>query len=132
MKDRFLPSLFCIILPIFSVLLIMNIILSSFDKKVWDNVDKHLDEFVYDHTTSNTYHKFILYDKDSTYVCEILLNSSMKYSAVFDDMELVASSVNKFRSGRVYKKLIQRVPEENIYRYKKDETLKKFEKMKKQ
>lgn len=131
MKDRFLPFLFCII--IFSGLLIMNIVLSSFDKKVWDNVDEHLDEFVYDHTTSHTYHKFILYDEDSTYVCEILLNSSIECSAVFDDMELVASSVNKFRSGRVYKKLIQRVPEENIYRYKaKDETLKKFEKMKKQ
>lgn len=131
MKDRFLPLLFCIIIPVFSILLIANIVSSSFDKKVWDNVDKHLDEFVYDHSTSHTYHKFILYDKDSTYVCEILLNSSMKYSAVFDDMELVASSVNKFRSGMVYKKLIQKVPEENIYRLKaKDETLKKFERMK--
>jgi len=131
MKDRFLPFLFCIILPIFSVLLIVNIVSSSFDKKMWDNVDKHLDEFVYDHTTSHTYHKFILYDRDSTYICEILLNSVMEYSAVFDDMELVASSVNKFRSGRVYKKLIQKVPEENIYKSKaKDETLKKFERMK--
>ena len=110
---------------------IINIFTSLSDTRVWNNVDKHLDEFVYDHSSvSKYYHTFNLYDDDSTYVCSAFLNSRYGEVSIFYDDEIIASSINKFRSKRVYKTLIQKVPNEVNNTNRKKETLEHFKNMK--
>ena len=61
-----------------------------------------------------------LYDKDSTYVCEVLLDHHDKDCAVFGDHELLASSFNHFKSKKLYKIFVQKIPKEDIERIEEE------------
>ena len=109
-----------LILPLFAILLFINIVTSTTDIKVWRGVENHLDELVYDHSSDfgngRSCHTFKLYDKDSTVVCKVFLsNFPGKGTCVFDNEDdIVASSFNYYMSKKMYKTLIQRVPAEYI------------------
>ena len=131
MKEDFKFFFCAAILPLFAVLLTINIWTSNSDLKVWKEVDKHADEFVYDHTSDDGWlSSFILYDKDSTYVCDVLLNNIDNRASVFNDHTCIASRFNTMYSKRVYKKLVKNVPVEDLPNNSvKDETLEHFKKM---
>lgn len=120
MKKEIKRILGCIILPLFAVLLFINIVTSTTDIKVWRGVENHLDELVYDHSSDFgnglSCHTFKLYDKNSTFVCSVFIsNFPGKRTCIFDDEgDIVASSFNYYKSKKMYKTLIQRVPAENI------------------
>lgn len=118
-----------VILPLLAVLLTVNIWSSNADLKVWKEVNKHADEFVYDHTSDDGWiSSFILYDKDSTYVCDILLDNRDKKTSVFNGHTCIASRFNTMYSNKVYKKLIKNIPENDICRAVdvRDKTLEHF------
>ena len=93
-----------LILPLFAILLFINIVTSTTDIKVWRGVENHLDELVYDHSSDFgngcSCHTFKLYDKDSTVVCKVFLsNFPGKGTCIFDNKDdIVASSFNYYYS----------------------------------
>lgn len=105
-------------IPIIIVLvitLIVQIAVYFTDRPMWNEVEKHADEFVYDYTSSDKWlSTLILYDKDSTYVCEALLDHHDKDCAIFGDHELLASSFNHFKSKKMYKTFVQKIPKEDL------------------
>ena len=119
--------LFGLILPVCFSFVLGLFILGNVDRKVWNQVDEHIDEFVYDHSTEGVFHIFELRDKDGEYVCEIFLNSRRKTASVFDDYALIASSANIFKNRKTYNYLIKKIPDECIVKdIPKKELLKKF------
>lgn len=127
---RNFKNIFLALSPIFVIIISLEIYIATIDKSVWNEVEKHADEFVYENSTDGRLHTLKLYDKDSTYVCEVFLSSMTHSASVFNDMNCVASSANRYRSKRAYKYFITKVPEENINTgTKKDETLEHFKQM---
>jgi hypothetical protein len=122
-------------IPIIIVLvitLIVQITVYFTDRPMWNEVEKHADEFVYDYTSSDKWlSTLILYDKDSTYVCEALLDHREKDCTIFGDHELLASSFNHFKSKKLYKTFVQKIPKEDfeLIKEKKETVLEHLKRM---
>jgi len=103
------------IIIVLVITLIVQAITYFSDLPMWNQVEKHADEFIYDHTSiDKSLSTLILYDKDSTYVCEVLLSHRDKDCSVFGKHELLASSFNHFKSKKLYKIFVQKIPKEDI------------------
>lgn len=105
-------------IPVVIVLLftlVVETVIYHTDLSMWNGVEKHADEFVYDHTSIDKWlSTLILYDKDSTYVCEVLLDHQEKKCSVFSEHKLLASSINHFKSKKLYKIFVKKIPEDDI------------------
>lgn len=87
------------------------------DYKIWNEVIEHIDEFEIEHISDDG--RFVscnLYDKDSTFVCEVLLYAPFKQASVHKDMTLIANSFNCIKSKKVFNTLYARVPEEQRWK----------------
>ena len=128
MKSRIIYSIIIFISIPLIVILICNIYIATIDRVVWNEVTKHADEFVFDHTSfDGEYITMKLYDKDSVYVCEAFMTVRNHRVTIFKDRELLASSFNIFKSKKMYKLLIKNVPEGVIVKHNvKDEVLQKL------
>jgi len=131
-RDYLYNFLFFIVLPVCIILVVVHLISSTTDIKVWKALEKHTDEFVYESTSMNgRLSTVILYDTDSSYVCEVLLDHHNKKTSVFNKMSIIASSFNVKYSKRIYKSLVGLVPKKEINEFNpKGEVLNRFQKMK--
>ena len=95
--------------------LVAQAVIYCTDLPMWNEVEKHADGFVYDYTTIDKgLSTLILYDKDSTYVCEVLLDHQEKKCAIFGEHKLLAGSINHFKSKKLYKIFVKKIPEDDI------------------
>ena len=120
-----------LICVIFWIIIGTYIFFSPFkDLSIWKGVEEHLDEFVFDHASSELfghgYYVFKLYDEENTFICKVCLDEKFHDASVHNDISLVGSSNNYFKSKKVYNVLIKRVPDEFIYDPHKDKWTKEY------
>jgi hypothetical protein len=118
-------------LYLISVFLLLIVILpcvaySTSDRRVWNGVIKHSDEFVLDHA-GDSYAKFKLYDKDSTCVCSVLLSMADERASVWNEGTLIGSSFNRRKSKKAFNLLYEKIPVEKRPAYhSKEEVIEYF------
>lgn len=119
MKSEFLNFLNTILLAVITVLG-TALLLSYFNNiRVWNEIEKHTDEFVVDWKSDDArLTTFYLYDEEGEYICEVMTDARMKQSAVFYHSTVIASSFNIIKSKKLFRKLYDQLPSDYREQYK--------------
>lgn len=117
------------------VLLTLLFILPFYDaeRKVWKEIIKHSDEFVYSHVSDDGERAcFKLFDDDGKYLCEAVLYLESRNSDIDRSFRTIAwRGRNKRFSHKMFKLLYPKIPEDDLNKFvSNDELVKRLKNMK--
>lgn len=103
------------------------------ERKVWKEVIKHSNEFVYSHVSDDGERAcFKLFDDDGKYLCEAVLYLESQNSDIDRSFKTIAwRGRNKRFSHKMFKLLYPKIPEDDLNKFvSNDELVKRIKKMK--